>query len=79
LAFCVAAGCRDRGVRTEMSLHVPANILKRVMRILGMGETLAAIRAWSQVGVAGRVVLTRRLRRQLGRRRHRWNAACSII
>ncbi len=32
-------------VRTEMSLHVLAYNLKRVMRILGMGEMLAAIRA----------------------------------
>ena len=32
-------------VRTEMSLHVLAYNLKRVMRILGIGEMLAAIRA----------------------------------
>jgi transposase len=32
-------------VRTEMSLHVLAYSLKRVMRILGIGEMLAAIRA----------------------------------
>ena len=30
----------------EMSLHVLAYNLKRVMRILGIGEMLAAIRAW---------------------------------
>ena len=33
-------------VRTEMSLHVLAYNLKRVMRILGIGAMLAAIRAW---------------------------------
>jgi transposase len=33
-------------VRTEMSLHVLAYNLKRVMRILGIGALLAAIRAW---------------------------------
>jgi hypothetical protein len=32
-------------VRTEMSLHVLAYNLKRVMRILGIGEMLAAMRA----------------------------------
>jgi hypothetical protein len=32
-------------VRTEMSLHVLAYNLKRVMRILGIGEMLASIRA----------------------------------
>ena len=32
-------------VRTEMSLHVLAYNLKRVMRILGIGEVLAAIKA----------------------------------
>ena len=32
-------------VRTEMSLHVLAYNLKRVMRILGIGAMLAAIRA----------------------------------
>ena len=33
-------------VRTEMSLHVLAYNLKRVMRILGIGAMFAAIRAW---------------------------------
>ena len=33
-------------VRTEMSLHVLAYNLKRVMRILGIGGMLAALRAW---------------------------------
>jgi hypothetical protein len=33
-------------VSTEMSLHVLAYNLKRVMRILGIGEMLAAIRTW---------------------------------
>jgi transposase len=33
-------------VRTEMGLHVLAYNLKRVMRILGIGKMLAAIRAW---------------------------------
>lgn len=32
-------------VRTEMSLHILAYNLKRVIRILGIGEMLAAIRA----------------------------------
>ena len=32
-------------VRTEMSLHVLAYNLKRVMRILGIGAMLAALRA----------------------------------
>ena len=32
-------------VRTEMSLHVLAYNLKRVMRILGIGAMMAAIRA----------------------------------
>ena len=32
-------------VRTEMSLHVLAYNLKRVMRILGIGETIRAMRA----------------------------------
>jgi hypothetical protein len=33
-------------VRTEMSLHVLAYNLKRVIRILGIGKMLAALRAW---------------------------------
>jgi hypothetical protein len=33
-------------VCTEMSLHVLAYNLKRVMRILGIGKMLAALRAW---------------------------------
>jgi hypothetical protein len=33
-------------VRTEISLHVLAYNLKRVMRILGIGAMLSAIRAW---------------------------------
>jgi hypothetical protein len=32
-------------VRTEMSLHVLAYNLKRVMRILGIGEMLRVLRA----------------------------------
>ena len=32
-------------VRTEMSLHVLAYNLKRVMRILGVAETMAAMRS----------------------------------
>ena len=32
-------------VRTEMSLHVLAYNLKRVMRILGVGELLQVLRA----------------------------------
>ena len=32
-------------VRTEMSLHVLTYNLKRVMRVLGIGELLAPIRA----------------------------------
>jgi hypothetical protein len=32
-------------VRTEMNLHVLAYNLKRVMRILGIGETIRAMRA----------------------------------
>ncbi len=32
-------------MRTEMSLHVLAYNVKRVMRILGIGEMLAAVRA----------------------------------
>jgi hypothetical protein len=32
-------------VRTEMNLHVLAYTLKRVMHILGIGETIRAMRA----------------------------------
>jgi hypothetical protein len=34
-------------VRTEMSLHVLAYNLKRVMRILGIGELMRAMSAWA--------------------------------
>jgi transposase len=37
-------------VRTEMSLHVLAYNLKRVIRILGIGEMMRAMSAWASIG-----------------------------